>query len=159
MLHAEYMRSTNLSIINFTPVFTIWSWLLWHIQRPPKCYVRSKPTSAYTKYLFWRVLNVLLTKSSSKSCLTLFLKRGCGRSPFKIILKYGNSSGGSGDFLMSSYVYIASAGVPCLKNPVITFVYIWELGNKYFFLMSSHNCMHCIIFLYFANAIIKSLYR
>ena len=25
-------------------------------------------------------------KSSSKSCLTLFLKRGCGRSPFNVIL-------------------------------------------------------------------------
>ena len=83
MLHAEYMRSTNLSIINFTPVFTIWSWLLWHIQRPPKCYIRSKPNSAYTKYLFWRVLNVLLTKELLKILLDSVSEKGMWKKSFQ----------------------------------------------------------------------------
>lgn len=83
MLHAEYMRSTNLSIINFTPVFTIWSWLLWHIQRPPKCYIRSKPISAYTKYLFWRVLNVLLTKELLKILLDSVSEKGMWKKSFQ----------------------------------------------------------------------------
>ncbi|KAF4378613.1 hypothetical protein G4B88_023153 [Cannabis sativa] len=62
-------------------------------------------------------------KSSSKSCLTLFLKRGCGKRPFNKILK-GNSSGGSGDFFMSSYMFIASPGEPMLRKPLITSEYV-----------------------------------
>lgn len=99
-------------------------------------------------------------KSSSKSCLILFLKRGCGRSPFNIILN-GNSSGGSGDFFMSLYKFIASVGDPCLKNHPYIFRVLLSQGTNPPFscLPSSQNCITSSIFLHFANAIIKSLYR
>lgn len=97
-------------------------------------------------------------KSSSKSCFTLFLKRGCGKRPFNKILN-GNSSGGSGDFFMSSYMFIASPGEPELKKPLITSAYVWESANSLSALMLSHSPMTSSIFLHLANAIIKSLYK